>query len=364
MKIQPIIPFALVALLVLVGPIHAQDAPYTFCGDLSETDCAILRESAAAMLALESATFDMEADLTVTNVPNVPFDSLAFHLTGEGSFGADMTLMLELQRMDIAALEKMSFFTLMADWLRSVAADVTLTLDMPAELIELLAEEEQAIPEQLSLDLRMVDGVAYLNLEDVANAAPEGGVPPGWVGLDLAEFYGAILPAMLEGMTEFNMIPMMTALMQPENMAKFTSIERLPDAEMAGQTMAVFETRINYAAMLDIPEFQDMLLPMLEEEADAEAAMDALRAMYEGITLVTTQSIGLEDLLVHHTEMTMEWDLASVAEAIGEEQAAPQFAFHLVVTQEAFNAAPEVVAPEGAFMLPLQQMIPTPEKTG
>lgn len=86
--------------------------------------------------------------------------------------------------------------------------------------------------------------------------------------------------------------------------------------------------------------------------------MDALRAMYEGMTLVITESIGLEDRLVHSTEMDMEWDLTSFAEATGEE-AAPQFAFHLVVTQEAFNTAPEDV-----FMLPLQQMIPTSEKAG
>jgi hypothetical protein len=121
---------------------------------------------------------------------------------------------------------------------------------------------------------------------------------------------------------------------------------------------------MDYAAMLDIPAFRDMLQSVLEqeEEADIETGMEAIRAMYEGMTLVITQSIGLEDMLIHQTRLVMEWDLASFAEFV-EQEAAPQFSFDLSVTQEAFNTAPEVVAPEEAILLPIEQMLPSPERS-
>jgi hypothetical protein len=364
MKMWRIISFALVALLVLAGPVHAQDEPYTFCGDLSEADCEILIDTAAAMQALESTTFQLEADLNVSNIPDAPFDTLNLRLTGDGSFAADVTPFLDLQPEAVVGGE-IEFFPLMADLLRTVAADMTLTLELPEELIALAETDEQQLPDTITLSFRMVDGVAYVNTEDLAEVAPEGSVPSGWLGIDLAELYGSVLPEMYEGsMVGFDIGPMVSALMQPENMAQFVAIERLPDAEIEGQAMAVFETRMDYAGMLDIPAFRDMLQSVLEqeEEADIEAAMEAIRAMYEGMTLVITQSIGLEDMLVHQTRLVMEWDLASFAE-VAEQEAAPQFSFDLSVTQEAFNTAPEVVAPEEAILLPIQQMLPSPERS-
>jgi hypothetical protein len=85
--------------------------------------------------------------------------------------------------------------------------------------------------------------------------------------------------------------------------------------------------------------------------------------MYEGMTLVITHSIAPEDMLIHHTRLVIEWDLASFAEVV-EQEAAPQFSFDLSVTQEAFNTAPEVVAPEEAILLPIERMLPSPERSG
>jgi hypothetical protein len=292
----------------------------------------------------------------------MPFEALNLRLTGDGSFAADAMPFATLKPEDLLG-DQAEFFPLMAETLRGVAADMTLTLELPEELTALMSEQEPAIPANISLDFRMVDGVAYFNLKHIAEAAPEASIPEGWVGLDVAELYGSVLPEMQgDSLVGFDIGPMVSALMQPENMAKFVTIERLPDAEGQGQTMAAFETRLDYAAMLDLPAFRDMLQSVLEAEGEVEIeqAMEAIRAMYEDMTLVITQRIGLDDKLVHNTEVAMEWNLASFAE-VGDEAAAPIFNFDLSVTQEAFNTAAEVIAPEDAILLPVQQMFPVPE---
>jgi hypothetical protein len=356
MNVSRIFPIVLLLLLILAGPVRAQDVSESFCGDLSQSDCQILRDSAAAMQALESTTFHLVADMSVTNVPNMPFDALTFRLTGDGSFAADVA---QFQMPDLTSLEGMTFFQLQADLLRSVSADSTLTLELPANLTELLSTEELTIPDTISLDLRMVDGVAYLNLDEIAQLAPS--VPQGWVGFDLAEFYDGVLPTMLEDASNasFDVVSLTLELMKPENMMRFVTIERLPDRVLVEQDMAVFQTSIDYAAMLDIPAFRDMLTGALGEadEVNVEESLAAIRAMYEGMTLVIVKCIGIEDKLVHSTEVQMAWDLAAFAETTGEE-AAPQFAFNLLVAQEEFNTAAEVVAPEDATMLPLQGLFP------
>jgi hypothetical protein len=54
----------------------------------------------------------------------------------------------------------------------------------------------------------------------------------------------------------------------------------------------------------------------------------------------------------------MDWDLSSLAETTDQE-VSPSFSFNLMLTEESFNDAPEVVAPDEAFLLPIQQIIPS-----
>jgi hypothetical protein len=359
-----IIPFVLVALLALLnGPVYAQVEDSIYCGDLSEPDCKILSESAVAMQALESTTFSLEADISVKNIPDMPFEELNFNLSGAGSLAADVTSFIDLQAEDFIG-DSTAMFPIVADMLRDTAADMTFTLELPQELKEILADQDQVLPDNISLDMRMVDGVAYVNLADIATAAPKANLLPGWVGVDLAEFYDTMLPQMLEEMpttATFDIVPVMTSLMKPENLGQFVNIKRLPDSEIDGQTMAVLETSLDYVAMLEIPEFQEALLATTGEQ-EANEVLGIIRAMYEGLTLVIMQNIGLEDKLIHSTEVQMEWNLSAFAEMTGQESA-PLFAFNVMLIEESFNDAPEVVAPEEATLLPIQQLFPAPARS-
>jgi hypothetical protein len=364
MKLWRIIPFVLAVLFVLAGPVHAQDVTTHFCGDLSEADCQFLQDSDAAMQALESSTFALEADVRVENVPNMPFDGLDFHLSGNGSYAADVASFADLQPEDFLA-EPAELFPLVADMLREVAANLTFTLEIPEELNTLLHEDEPRLPESVSLDFRMVDGVLYVNMTDVLEAAPAATVPPGWVGLDVAELYESVLPGMMDepiANPSFDVVPFVTALMEPENLAKFATIERLEDAEVDGHAVAVFETRINYVAMLNIPEFREMLASAVGEEVDLDEVTATIQTMYEGLTLVVTKSIGLEDQLVYNTEINMDWDLRVMAETASLD-AAPHFTLNFVITQQDFNNAPEVVAPDEAMLLPLDNLMGSPQRS-
>jgi hypothetical protein len=348
-------------LLILTGLIQAQEAFPTFCGSLVEADCKILQQSAVAMRELESTTFMLQADLTVSNIPDSPFESFTVHLNGEGSFAGDFSSFMPLaQQSELIDTEAM--YTLMADALHTVKADITLTLELPQELRDVMANEEQALPATLTFDLRMIDGVAYINLTELAALVPEA-VPAGWVGLDMAEFYGTVLPQMSnEALAEFDMMSLVQTLMEPDNLAQFITIERLPDSEVSGQDTAVFEMQLNYLTLVELPAFREMLISMLpaEDSVDVEAMLDTIRAMYSGLLVVITQNIGLDDLLIHETNVDMTWDLAAFADTIGE-PAAAVVELNFVLTSESFNTAFEVPAPENATLLPLQQMMPIPE---
>jgi hypothetical protein len=310
------------------------------------------------MQALESTTFSLDADIRVRNIPDAPFEELNLTLSGEGSLAANVTSFMNMQPEDFLD-DSMAVFPLVADALRAVAADMTFTLEIPEEFNALLHEDEPRLPGSVSLDLRMVDGVMYANLAGIKAAAPGATIPAGWVGLDVALLYDTLLPDMLENMPSaatFDLVPVMTSLMQPENLGQFVTVERLPDTEVNEQTMAVFETRLDYVAMLEIREFREVLLATVEED-EADEALESIRAMYEGLTLVITQHISLEDKLVHRTEVQMDWDLSTFAE-MSDEESLPQFFFNVVVTEESFNDAPEVVAPEDAMLFPVQQLFP------
>jgi hypothetical protein len=354
--------FAVFALLLfMIVPVQAQTESTTYCGDLSTADCELLTESAAAMQALESTTFSLEADIHVGNIAHMPFKELNFTLSGAGSTAATKGLFAGLKPEDFLGSSE-DMLPVVADMLRAVAADMTFTLELPEELRDMMAEQDQALPSDLSLDMRMVDGVAYVNLADIAAASPTANIPPGWIGLDLGELYDTVLPEMMTDMPStmnFDIVPVMTAMMSPENAEKFMTIKRLEDVEMDGQTMAVLETSLDYVAMLEIPEFQEAVTASAGESADE--ALAVIQAMYEGLTFVSTQYIGVDDKLIHSTEVQMDWDLAAFGEATNQGDL-PELSFNMLLTEESFNDAPDVEVPEDATLLPLQQMFTPPSK--
>jgi hypothetical protein len=288
----------------------------------------------------------------------MPVDNLEFKLTGQGDFAADMKSFLGMMTGDMEG-GMGTFFESMADMLRGMDAEMTMSLALPEALSMLLPETE--LPERVTMDFRMADGVAYLNLEEIAAFDPNGSIPAGWLGIDLAELYGEIMPQQFDGMgaNGFDMTAMIKSFMEPENAARFMTIERLVDTESMGQSLAVFHTRLDYQNMLDIPAFRDMLEAQIaastESDAEVEEALAMLDEVYQGLTFDITQAIGLDDHLVHRTDWTFDWDMSFIPDL--DTEVAPHFTATMTVETTAFNVDFDVNVPEEAILLPLGTML-------
>lgn len=365
----------LILLLALTASmVQAQDMPPVFCGSLSEADCGILQNSQRAVAGLSGATFNLNFDLNVDNIPDAPFNSLAINLSGVGAYAVDPTIMermMALQGDPSAMFEDMAQLgQLLEDALLAFDGQVNLTLTLPAELLALIADEGMKLPENLSVELRMVDGVGYVNLSALAEAIPDAGIPSGWYGLEIAKLlnnvFTVLAPQMEDMMGEMPGFDpeMFTQFSDPSVFGDFMNIERLPDAQADGETVAVFKTTLDYVKLFSSPAITDMMKTQMEAagagmtEADLEQMMEMMREMYKGLTFEVTEYIGLADSYPRRLEMNFSWDLSSMMSAMGEmpaQASSPVLGATFTITYGSFNVPPAITAPENATVITAEQ---------
>jgi hypothetical protein len=367
----------LLTLFTLAGSTYAQ-SEFVYCGDLAEADCDLLKASQQAMLGVHSGASDFDISLSMSNVPEMPFDQLEITLNGEGVYAIDPALLEQLAGMQMDPSQFMdpsASMAIVGDLLTGVAADFTLTLNIPPQLIA-MAAGETPIPESITLPLRMVEGSVYVNLDDVAAAAPpDAGIPPGWLGINLADMMGEF-EAFGMGMDSETVDTAafeeyVQSIMDPAMMGQFLTVERVADEDVMGQTAAVFRSTFDYAAFFQSDMFQNLMQAQFEmaaaatgEElsADDQAEMDEIMSqmgpMMEGISLEIIQAIGLDDNYVHRMEIHMSWDMSSFIAMMEPEADASgaTFTFDMSINSSDFNSEVSVVAPDGAFF-PLDAMM-------
>jgi hypothetical protein len=370
----------MVLILMVSGPTFAQGM-VNFCGDLPEADCTLLTESQTAAAGLHSASTQFDMALSVSNIPDAPFESLNITLNGDGTFAVDPALMEMMLSMQDDPSALFSSPEAMQEWITSilngVSGDLNLTLNIPADVAQMMSSEDMTVPETLSIGLRLVDGIGYANLEDIAALMPDEDIPAGWVGVDLGE---AMELAMQQG--GFGDMAQMdpsafegyAAFQDPEFLAEFLTVERLEDTEVDGQAAAVFHYTFDYGALFQSEAFQNMIQAQMaaasemsgqemDEDAQAEmqAAMAMMGPMFDDINLEVRQVIGLDDKYTHLTEVHMDWDMSALMAmaAPDTDGPAPTFVFDMSITSSDFNAAPEITAPEDAMIIPLDAMMPS-----
>jgi hypothetical protein len=396
-----------VALLALPAAAFAQDAPIlppVPCGDLSEEDCAILQDSQAASMELFAYDATLNFDFALTDVPDLPQD-ISFGFVSDGSFSFSpeflaqamefQAMMQENDMSDPMAMMEQSMDIGMAFYDQAafdMVWDVTLSDDVAALLSQ---QAGVTIPTELNLPLRLVDGFFYANLDDVAQIVP--GLS-GWIGFDMVGFLEAsmdqTMAMMEEGMSEMDPATMGAMMgsgtaMNPELQAAVeanTMVERLDDATVNGADVATFLHTFDFGGFLSDPAVIGMLVDQLQAQVATQNMMseDALPLTEEDIAMVaemvpmlapmllsgleweTVNTIGLDDLFVYTTDTSVSWDLGQLigmaGAMMGDASAAGQqsdafFSLDVAAENSNFNGDVTVEAPEGAMIIPLDQML-------
>jgi len=353
----------LVALCIFASGASAQPPP-VFCGDLSADDCAILEASAAAMGEVSSATADFTLDLSMTGIPDAPGD-ININLSGDATWAGDVKALAGMsepspeQMQDPAAMMAMA-----GEALGAINAELNLSLSVPEEL----AAEMGDFPGQIDLQLRLVDGIGYVNFDTLAPllaASPQAAMLTGWGGLDLVDALEQMGP-MMSGMMEGGQMPPMGGGEPPAlgDAMEGVTITREADADGG----AVFVTNIDAAAMMKNPIFQEQMRSQMQAQGQAmteeefTALMDALTSNPDAMSMTSSSVIDLETSLVRSSSVEINIDLAAFAAMAGEDSAEAadalanaSFAIIGEVNFDNYNAAPEVTVPDGATVITMEQ---------
>ena len=354
----------LLAVLTLSGTALAQDAgmPEVFCGGLSDEDCALLEESHTAMAGITEAAFDLFVDLRVPDEDSG--ETLTLSLVGSGGFSGGTAGGADMMGMPSAADVQE-----LIGKLRDFSGQLTLTLTLPQEATG-------GGPDSLTLDLRLVEGFAYLNLDELQ---PLFGDPEmtGWGGLDVA----SLLSAIVEEQPEiFSQMGAMTGGIDPSLYARFSDPEFFGQYVTVTRTddgsgdVATFETRIDMAALMASPEFREVMREQAEaagedfDEEDLDEALAMNAQLFQNANFVATQDIGTNDALTRSMRIEFDLDIAAAMAAVeamegddlDDDDVSEMPSEPLQMTMMinfSYEDLPEITAPENAQIVPYESLL-------
>lgn len=347
----------LIVIVLLVSVVWAvasssafAEEPMLACGELSEEDCDVLMEGMMATMGSPSVASDGTISILLENVPDAPVDTITFDLSATSMFSVDPMASMKVMELEQAVQanpdeEMPAMLEASAALYESaaIASDMELvtTEDVASVIAELTQLEE--VPESVAISVGVVDGLGFVNLDEVAPLIPDEAWSEalmGWHAVNLVELYGELadrVTAMKEqGMStgDAEIAGMVTAIAMgnSEPFREFLTVERLEDGEMDGQAVAVIETSVDFAALLASPLFQELVSAQIQasnnmsddEVAEMESTLQMVGFMapvlVEGLEGKTVRMIGLEDGFLHAAETNFIWDLSSLstlAELVG-----------------------------------------------
>ena len=393
--------FGLLVVLALLlgtfGGAMAQDAmPEPFCGDLAAEDCDLLKASQAAMMEVSSYAASATYDAMLAGIPGLPAAEINVNVAVDGAFAmgdAAIAAGKMYEGKDQAAVMAMlaedpqSLLDLVGD----MDMDLALSAQMTPELAEAFsAQAGTTVPDALSIGLKLVDGVLYADLTEVAPLAP--GVPAGWIGipaleaLQLAADQGAFTEAAAQ-MDASSVDPSVATSLALQSMLmgenkmfeEFMTVTRVDD-DADGH--AVFETNLDMAGLVSSPAFADLVKQLaasgaLGEDAPTAADIDQALQMlgmfgpmlFADLNIGSSLAIGQEDSLVYEYASGISWDLAGLLQMAamsgqlpeGIDPSAPiAVDFQTAVSNSGFNEPQTIEAPADAMMIPLEAMTGAP----
>lgn len=227
---------------------------------------------------------------------------------------------------------------------------MTLVVELPPLLARGFSRGT-SVPERLSLQLRMVDGYGYVNLDKLATL--DSSVQPGWHGIDIA---GAF--RLFAGLQ-----PMAPPPAPLENDALYP-IQRLDDTEIGGQAMGVFSTSLLFKEVLEDPQIRRSFEDAFRAQGFGSGA-DRYIKLFDTLFFEIVQTIGLTDKYLHKMQFNLSWqpNMADLMAFSGQGRTAfdnmnVDFGMNFQIDFSQFNAAPPVSAPPNAKIIPLTGLLP------
>lgn len=395
-SLMPVMTMALLIMLIAASavPAFAQDLPAPFCGDLSEEDCTILVESQDASLAVESFSNYLDVNILIAGIPGLPADELAFNYNQDGVYSLDPELAMEITQMQMqdpaALMEDMdAMVELLLDLYANLALDTTVSFTMPEEIAALISEEAGVtVPTTVSAMGRMVDGMGYGNIDELAGEIDELNGISGWYGIDVVSlmqmgFEQSMAQAdqsgnMAASMTGYGLTNFLNTEEGRAMIEEYVEIERAADETVDGADVAVFNSTFDFGRFIGSPAFAELLVSQLDtinQLAETELTEEELSQvltmlpmfgpmLFTGLDFEITRRIDLESYQVVESELVFDWDLSSLI-AVAQmadsslelpEGLSPVISLNVVNNAADFDAIEEITAPEDAMIMPLDAM--------
>jgi hypothetical protein len=385
---------AVLFLLFSLTAVAQAAAEPVFCGDLAAADCALLQDAQTNAAAQTSGAVTMDVDLTLRNLdesmPGEQVISLDVDAIWNGDFSRFESMETEmLARMD----DPTQLMAMMSEMLAGMSGTISVSVDIPEALQDDAFFED--FPAVVALEMRLVDGIAYIDLSNLASAmSAEDGIPAGWLGFDITELMQMAMqssPGDADGMaphsdgkegkqdprepkgadtlpgmaTPADMQEMFKTWSDPEFLGQFMTVERLPDQSVADQQAAVFQTNFNLRSLMDSAEFHELLGVtgelggMDEDEVSGIAMMVGMMTL--GLDIEALRFINLDDGLPLREELHLNWDLSALMNlAEGSEDSSElesSFGLDFLIDFSFSDEELPVTAPEGAFLMPMEMMM-------
>lgn len=397
------------AMMAIPNFAEAKAAEQSYCDVMEADACEIIAESAEAMEDVTSMVSFTEMAILARDMPEVPLSVIGFNYEQEtATVLSDRALELinDTRAMSPADAEEMfNDPVALIEYYEELLQEVAMSIDMRIQLsdevkmiADMAVQQELGVPlpDTIELSLVFVDGIAYADLASVSDFIPGmGGMLQGWAGAEMAPLFelakeeaanqGNINNVQLDGsLDSINMSPTGPLVAQigafdlSNQFIQFLDITREDDGVIDGEDVAVIRTEFDFDAFFESPIFRELFLQIMAEQGEMDVEELSEAEIDEMITMVQFMGpVVLQDLILDHVEgislgsghllsreFLMEWDMTNVlqmAAASGEFSmpagAEPFFGMETSTYMEQINEGIEIVAPEGALVLPVAMLL-------
>lgn len=375
--------------------------PPPFCGELSEADCQLLIDSQELMRSVSSFQMSISTQAGVRGIPNVADEDLAFDMQANAIFHIDPEWSEKMRQLILAAggededeealadpYEKM--VELLLQFYETAAMDIQMQMALPQALLDAV-EQEGGVPslDQLTVEMRMLDGYVYINMDKLAESSPDLRAQlererlNGWIGLDAVSQIRSDLLRSADTNESLRLWMGLGRLMGDAAIRQlldpYVTVERLDDEQRGGEQVAVFRTSLDFARLAARPDFS-RLLRLLVDYAGGVSG-EAVNEQEVGMALLgfqifanllarasqfeMLQAIGIDTPYLYQQALSVRLDLGGLLAFLaltGEDlpaelrRAKPIFALKIDYGYRDFDAALAVEKPADATIIPLDSL--------